>query len=160
MSFSMTKRKLLKVTATGFEHPNIYFVNEHLTVEPIWLNNWAVLWVLICTVNSTICSHHVTCAFQSESALYSCLNVKELLARNRRDIWSLNESNWIWSHKHLVRKRLHNHSRTPFRVNLHYIVAWTSLCQFIVASLAKWLSVCSRTKWLWVRILSKELTFR
>ena len=39
MSFSMTKRKLLKVTATGFEHPNIYFVNEHLTVEPIWLNN-------------------------------------------------------------------------------------------------------------------------
>ena len=34
----------------------------------------------------TVCSCHVTYAFQSESTLYSCLNVKELLARNRRDI--------------------------------------------------------------------------
>ena len=37
----------------------------------------------------TVCSYHVTYAFQSESTLYICLNVKELLARNRRDIWSL-----------------------------------------------------------------------
>ena len=35
---------------------------------------------------STVCSYHVTYAFQSESTLYSCLNVKELLARNRRKI--------------------------------------------------------------------------
>ena len=28
----------------------------------------------------TVCSCHVTYAFQSESTLYSCLNVKELLA--------------------------------------------------------------------------------
>ena len=34
----------------------------------------------------TVCSCHVTYAFESESTLYSCLNVKELLARNRRDI--------------------------------------------------------------------------
>ena len=34
----------------------------------------------------TLCSYHVTYAFQSESTLYSCLNVKELLARNRRKI--------------------------------------------------------------------------
>ena len=27
----------------------------------------------------TVCSYHVTYAFQSESTLYSCLNVKELL---------------------------------------------------------------------------------
>ena len=33
----------------------------------------------------TVC-YHVTYAFQSKSALYSCLNVKELLARNRGDI--------------------------------------------------------------------------
>ena len=33
-----------------------------------------------------VCSYHVTYAFQSESTLYSCLNVKELLARNRREI--------------------------------------------------------------------------
>ena len=34
----------------------------------------------------TVCSYHVTCAFQSESTLYSCLNVKELLARSRGEI--------------------------------------------------------------------------
>ena len=34
----------------------------------------------------TVCSCHVTYAFQSESTLYSCQNVKELLARSRREI--------------------------------------------------------------------------
>ena len=34
----------------------------------------------------TVCSYHVTYAFQSESTLYICLNVKEILDRNRRDI--------------------------------------------------------------------------
>ena len=34
----------------------------------------------------TVCFYHVTYAFQSESTLYICLNVRELLARNRRDI--------------------------------------------------------------------------
>ena len=33
-----------------------------------------------------VCYYHVTYAFQSESTLYSCLNVKELLAQNRLDI--------------------------------------------------------------------------
>ena len=36
--------------------------------------------------NWAVCSCHVTYTFQSESTLYSCLNVKELLARNRREI--------------------------------------------------------------------------
>ena len=31
-------------------------------------------------------SYHVTYAFQSESTLYSCLNVKEFLAQNRQEI--------------------------------------------------------------------------
>ena len=34
----------------------------------------------------TVCYYHVTYAIQSESTLYSCLNVKLLLGRNRRDI--------------------------------------------------------------------------
>ena len=34
----------------------------------------------------TVCSCHVTYAFQSQSTLYSCLNVKGLLARNKREI--------------------------------------------------------------------------
>ena len=55
--------------------------------------------------NMTVCSYHVTYAFQSESTLYSCLNVKELLARNRREIGSLSDCNGTRTHNHLVRKR-------------------------------------------------------
>ena len=46
------------------------------------------MWVLICTELLTVCSCHAMYAFQSESTLYSCLNVnvKELLAQNRHDI--------------------------------------------------------------------------
>ena len=33
-----------------------------------------------------VCSYHVTDAFQSEFTLYSCLNVKELLAQNKCEI--------------------------------------------------------------------------
>ena len=48
------------------------------------------------TTNSklTVCSYHVTYAFQSESTLYCCLNVKELLARSRREILILSDCNW------------------------------------------------------------------
>ena len=34
----------------------------------------------------TVYCYHVTYAFQSESTLHSCLNVKELLARSRWEI--------------------------------------------------------------------------
>ena len=37
-------------------------------------------------VKVILCYYYVTYAFQGESAVYSCLNVKELLARNRRNI--------------------------------------------------------------------------
>ena len=39
-------------------------------------------------VELTVDSYHVTNTFQSESALYSCLNVKELFARRRRVMYS------------------------------------------------------------------------
>ena len=68
-----------------------------------------VLWVLICTVHLTVCSCHVTYAFQSESTLYIGLNFKELLARSRREIWSLSDCNWTRTHNHLVHKRALNH---------------------------------------------------
>ena len=72
---------------------------------------------------------------QSESALYRCLNVKELLAWSRREIWSLiwSNCNWTRTQAHLVRKR-----------TLNYLAKLTSL--------AKWLSVRFRTQWFWVRI--------
>ena len=66
-------------------------------------------------------------AFQSESTLSSCLNVKKLLAQNRHDISNLSDSN------ELVRKRA-----------LHFLANLTRL--------TKWFSVCVGTKWLWVQI--------
>ena len=60
-------------------------------------------------LNSPVCSYHVTYAFQSESTLHSCLNVKEILARSRREIWSLSDCNWTRTHSHLVHKRTRNY---------------------------------------------------
>ena len=42
--------------------------------------------VSVATTSLPVCSYHVTYTFQSESTLHSCLNVKELLARSRREI--------------------------------------------------------------------------
>ena len=46
----------------------------------------------------TVCSFHVTCAFQSESTLYSCLNFKELFSQNRRSIYfnARLRIMWLW----------------------------------------------------------------
>ena len=68
-----------------------------------------LLLILISTVHLTVCYYHVTCAFQSESSLYTCLNVRERLARNRHEIWSLSDCNWTRTHNHLVHKRTLNH---------------------------------------------------
>ena len=95
--------------ATGLEPITTSFVNEHSTIWPNWPNDWAALWVLICTVHLTVCPCHVTYAFQSDYTLYICLNVKEFLAPNKSDIWSLSDCNWTRMHNHLVRKRTLNH---------------------------------------------------
>ena len=42
----------------------------------------------------SVCSCHVMYVFQSETTLYVCLNVKELLARSTSEIWSLSDCNW------------------------------------------------------------------
>ena len=90
----------------------------------------------------TVPSYHVTYAFQSESTLNSCLNVKELLARSRREIWSLSDCNWSRTQNDLVRKRTLNH-----------------LVKLI--SFAKWLRVRLRTNWFWVRVqLRLSVRFR
>ena len=53
----------------------------------------------------TVSNYHVTYGFKSETALYSCLNVKQLLSRNRCNIGSLSKSNGIRTHNHLVYKQ-------------------------------------------------------
>ena len=57
----------------------------------------------------TVRYYHVTYAFQSESPLYSYQKFKELLARNKRNILSLSDSNEIRTHNHLVLKQTPNH---------------------------------------------------
>ena len=59
-------------------------------------------------VHLTVCYCHVMYAFQSESTLYSCLNVKERLAWSRREICILSDCNWTPTHNHLVRKQTHD----------------------------------------------------
>ena len=85
-----------------------------------------------------ICFYHVTYAFQSVSTLCICLNAKELLAQNRRHIWSLSDCNGNRTQNHLVRKQTLNHLAK-------------------LASLAKWLSVRLRTNWLWIRVSLQSL---
>ena len=48
------------------------------------------------------CYYHVTYMFQSKSTLYNYMNGKECLARNRRNIRSLSDSNGIQTHSHLT----------------------------------------------------------
>ena len=66
----------------------------------------------------SVCSYHVTYAFQSESTLHSCLNVKELLAHSETRTW----------HDKNIQ------SNAPYRKVL------TTQLNYL-ASLAKWLSV-------------------
>ena len=88
-------------------------------------------------VNSlTVCSYHLTYAFQSESTFYSFLNVIELLAQNRLKIWSLSDSNGTRTHNRWVRKRTFNH-----------------LAKLVLSGWNKWL----RAKWLWVRVPLQSL---
>ena len=75
----------------------------------------------------TACSCHVTYALNSKSTLYSCLNVKELLAWNRHKIWKLSDCNWTRTQNDLVHK-------------------WT------LNDLGKWLSVRLQTKWFCVQV--------
>ena len=57
----------------------------------------------------TVCSYHITWAFQSESSIYSCLKVKELLALNKREILTLSDCSATRTHHHLVCQQTHNH---------------------------------------------------
>ena len=81
----------------------------------------------------TVCSYNVTYAFQSESTLYICLNVKELLAQNRRDIGTLSDCNGTRTRNHLVRKRTLNHlaklGSSPVAVTKSSVFQILKLCK-------------------------------
>ena len=72
----------------------------------------------------TVCSHHAMYAFQSESTLYSCLNVKQLHARNRCVIWSLSGYNKTWVHNHLVRKQTLTYPNWVYELSVRLQIKW------------------------------------
>ena len=87
-----------------------YIVHKpHSTTWPNWPNVWADLWVLICTVQLTVCSYHVTYASHIEFTLYICLDATELLAWSKRDIWNLTVFIGTRIQKDLVHKRTLNY---------------------------------------------------
>ena len=80
--------------------------------------------------NQIVCFYHVPQTFRVNLRL---VIVNELFARNKCNIWNLNGCNGIRTCNYLFRKR--------------------TLSQLVmIASLAKWLSIHLRTKWLWVPI--------
>ena len=115
--------------------PRTFFFHPFSPLINYWVKFSIRVWSDILML--AVCSYHVTYAFQSESTLYSCVNVTDILARSRREIWSLSDWNWTWTHNHIVHKRTLNHLAKP-------------------ASLAKWLSVRLWTK-RWVRVQLQSL---
>ena len=74
---------------------------KHLAKPAKWLS-CILSNYLYSAFNCSSC--HFTYAFQSESTLYSCLDVKELLALSRHEIWRLSDCNWTRTRNHLVHK--------------------------------------------------------
>ena len=81
-----------------------------------------------CVVNTylygafDLCSHHITYLLQSESTLYICLNIKEILVRNRRDIWNLSDCSGTRTRNHSVCKQTLNHL-VKLAKGLSYVVS-------------------------------------
>ena len=88
------------------------------SIDPIsakYDENVALEWIKNCAKKSlkwhglTVCYYHLKYAFQNESTLCSFLNVKELLARIRQDVWNLSDDKGTRTHNHFVYKWPLNH---------------------------------------------------
>ena len=111
-----------KVAAWKMLSSNSYRVPFYNKIIKSFLNMWKLDWLIkqrILTQPSEnftgwelcvliVCSYHVTYPFESESTLYICLNVKELLAWNRREIWMVKSDIWwnlmVWILRAAIRK--------------------------------------------------------
>ena len=74
----------------------------------------------------TVCCCHVMHAFQSQSTIYSFLNVEKLLARRKREIWSLGDCKCALTQNHLIRKWTLNH--------LAQLAQWLSGIQILICT--------------------------
>ena len=112
------------MTATGLEPRTTLFVNEHSTIWTNWPNEWAVFWVLICTVDLTACPCHVTYALQSESTLYNCFEQGVPWHSDNYRVWIDSETR-TWHDK--------NMQSISFLLELIYYVL--SISEYILATL-------------------------
>ena len=100
----------LKIMLTNLCDSNEIRTHNHL-VHKWTLNHLAKLVKWLSCVLSTYMYAALDCmsVYQREYTLYSCLNVKELLVRNRYDVCSLSDSKDIRTHNHLVHKQTLSH---------------------------------------------------
>ena len=69
-------------------HINLTIFFYHVNHYPHGTSNFVTKTNSQPSLSLSACSYHVKYAFQSESALYRCMNVKKHLAQNMRDIWN------------------------------------------------------------------------
>ena len=74
----MMKTKIIKVKSIENEEVILAITMTKIIIATVIMKKTIIM--------MTVCSCHVTYAFESESTFYSCLNVKELLARSRCEI--------------------------------------------------------------------------
>ena len=85
------KKYFIKLTINDkllhFETNSLFNFVEEVSIFSKDNGNVVILNVNLVILNDVISSsYHVKCAFQSESSLYSYLNVKQLLTQSRRHI--------------------------------------------------------------------------
>ena len=97
-------------------------------------------------VEVTECSCYVTYKLQNQFTLYSCLNVKELIARNYRNIWSLSDYNWTGTHNHLVHKLTVNHLSKLARTG-QTVCGFESSCSHLMGWSVTWNVVNFKKTW-------------
>ena len=68
-----------------------------------------LFFIILFHVEKCIDCISLSCHVRVSEWIHTCLNVEDLLARSRREIWSLSDCNWTWTYNHLVRKRRLKH---------------------------------------------------
>ena len=103
----------------------------------------------MCTLHVNVSFYRVTYTFQRESTLYNCLNFKELLVRNKRNIWSLNDCKETRTHNHLLRKWTLNHLAKLIK-SLSLVVSANLYLPFDCIILSCHIRVSERIHTLWL----------
>ena len=96
---------------------------NHLTKLSKWLSCVVSIYLYV-AFDCMLLSCHLR--ISEEFTLYSCLNVKELLAQNRRSVWGLSDSGGIRTCNDLDRKQTLNHLAILAK---WFSVSWILICR-------------------------------